>query len=148
MWKEYFDAHFFPYRHPWRERWISSLVYRLLTVLFNTFPIPQAEIGTRQSLRYAGELVEEGWSILIFPEGERTLTGEMGHFYPGVAMIASRMHVPVVPVRLVGLDQVLPRHTKWPRRGPVEVKIGAPILLQGESYAALARQLEEAVRAL
>ena len=148
MWKEYFDAHFFPERHSFREQWTSSLVYRLLTVLFNTFPIPQTETGTRQSLRYIGELVEKGWSILIFPEGERTLTGEIGRFYPGVAVIASRMRLPVVPVRLVGFDRVLRRTAKWPRPGPVEVKIGAPIFLQGESYTALAKQVEDAVRFL
>lgn len=148
MWEEYFDAHFFPERHSWRERCMNSLVYRLLTILFNAFPIPQAETGTRQSIRYVGELVEEGWSVLIFPEGERTLTGDIGQFHPGVAMIASRMHVPVVPIRLIGLDRVLHRDKKWPRRGPVEVRIGAPILLCGESYPALAKQVEEAVRAL
>jgi long-chain acyl-CoA synthetase len=148
MWKEYFDAHFVPERHSLRERWINSTVYRLLTVLFNAFPIPQAETGTRQSLRYIGELIEEGWSILVFPEGERTLTGDIGRFYPGVAMIASRMRVPIVPIRLVGLDQVLHRHTKWPRRGPVQVKIGAPVLLKGDSYAAMAKQVEDAVHKL
>ena len=38
-----------------------------------------------------GELAEEGWSILIFPEGERSVTGEIGRFLPGVGMIASRL---------------------------------------------------------
>jgi long-chain acyl-CoA synthetase len=148
MWKEYFDAHFFPERHPVAERWGNSVLYRLLTVLFNAFPIPQLETGTRQSLRYIGELVEEGWSILIFPEGERTLTGQIGSFYPGVAVIASRMRVPVVPIRLVGLDQVLRRGTSFPHRGPVKVRIGAPMSLQGNSYATLAKQVEDAVRTL
>lgn len=148
MWKEYFDAHFFPERHSFTQRWGNSILYRLLTLLFNAFPIPQAETGTRQSLRYMGELLEEGWSSLIFPEGERTLTGEIGRFYPGVGMIASRMQVPVVPIRLVGLDRVLHRYTVWPRRGPVEVRIGAPLFLKGESYTALAKQVEDAVRTL
>jgi long-chain acyl-CoA synthetase len=124
------------------------MVYRLLTVLFNAFPIPQVETGTRQSLRYIGELVEDDWSILIFPEGERTETGEIGVFYPGAAMIASRMRVPVVPIRLVGLDRVLHKNTKWPRRGPVQVRIGNPIFLKGNSYANLTNQVENAVRSL
>ena len=148
MWKEYFDAHFFPERHSFTQRWGNSILYRLLTLLFNAFPIPQAETGTRQSLRYMGELLEDGWSILIFPEGERTLTGEIGRFYPGVGMIASRMQVPVVPIRLVGLDRVLHRYTVWPRRGQVEVRIGAPLFLKGESYTAMAKQVEDAVRNL
>lgn len=148
MWKEYFDAHFFPERHSRREGWLNSFLYGLITVLFNAFPIPVAETGTRRSLRYIGELVEEGWSILIFPEEERTLTGEMGPFFPGAAMIATRMRVPVVPIRLVGLDRVLHRGSARFHRGPAEVHIGAPMWLTGDSNADLAKQVEDAVRAL
>ena len=148
MWMEFFDAHFHPDRYTLRQRCWKSSVYRLLTVLFNAFPLSQVETGTRQSLRYMGELVDQGWSILIFPEGERTLTGDIGVFHSGAAMIASRMRLPVVPIHLVGLDQVLHRGSAWPRRGRVEVRIGAPIVLQGESYEALAQQIEAAVRSL
>jgi len=148
MWKEYFDAHFHPERHSRRERWVNTTVYRLITLLFNGFPIPQTETGARDSVRYMGELAEQGWSILIFPEGERTLTGEIGRFYPGVGMIAARLHLPVVPVRLRGVDQVLGRTARWLHPGPVEVTLGAPIHARGESYSALAQRVEDAVRAL
>ena len=148
MWKEYFEAHFHPERHSRRERWANGILYWLVTLLFNGFPIPQTETGARESLRYMGELVEEGWSILIFPEGERTATGEIGRFLPGIGMIASRLHLPVVPIRLRGIDHILPRHSKWPHPGPVEVKIGTPLCVQGESYPALARRLEDGVRNL
>lgn len=148
MWKEYFDAHFHPERYPHWKRSLNSMVYGLVTLLFNGFPIPQSETGARESIRYMGELAEEGWSILIFPEGERTLTGEIGRFYPGIGMIASRLRLPVVPIRLQGVERVLPRAGKWPHPGPVEVKIGSPSCLKGESYPALARQVEDAVRAL
>jgi long-chain acyl-CoA synthetase len=148
MWKEYFDAHFHPERHSGRERWVNTTAYRLVTLLFNGFPIPQTETGARDSVRYMGELAEQGWSILIFPEGERTLTGEIGRFYPGVGMIAARLHLPVVPIRLRGVDQVLGRTARWLHPGPVKVNIGAPIHARGESYAALAQRVEDAVRAL
>lgn len=148
MWKEYFDPHFHPDRYSLWARWQNSVIYRLVTLLFNAFPVPQTETGGRQSIRYMGELVEQGWSILIFPEGERTLTGEIGRFYPGVGMIASRLRLPVIPIRLAGVDRVLHRTATWPHPGPVEVRIGAPILLTGESYPALARLVEDAVRAL
>jgi len=148
MWKEYFDAHFHPERHSTLEQWANSILYALITVLFNGFPIPQTEAGAGESIRYMGELVEEGWSILIFPEGERSLTGEIGRFFPGVGMIASHLRLPVVPARLRGVGRVLPHGAKCPHRGPVEVAIGAPLYLQGESYAALARQVEDAVRRL
>jgi long-chain acyl-CoA synthetase len=148
MAKEFFDAHFHPERHTWSERWINSLWYRLATFVFNAFPIPQREAGTRQSIRYMGELTEEGWSILIFPEGDRTEHGEIHTFRPGVAMMATHLRVPVVPIRLKGLERVLHRSAKWPRRGAVEVKFGEPMLLQGDLYLALARQVEDAVKGL
>ena len=126
MWKEYFDAHFSPARHSLAERWINSVLYWLLTLLFNAFPIPQTETGARESIRYMGELVEEGWSILIFPEGERTITGAIGHFLPGVGLIASRLQVPVVPIRLEGLDKVWHRTAKFPWPGRVEASSARP----------------------
>lgn len=148
MWKEYFEAYFHAERYTLSRRWTNSLLYFLVTLLFNGFPIPQTETGARESIRYMGELVEEGWSILIFPEGERSTTGEIGRFFPGIGMIASRLHLSVVPIRLRGVDRILPRHTKMPNPGPVEVSIGPPIFLQGESYSALAKRVEEAVRNL
>jgi long-chain acyl-CoA synthetase len=148
MSKEFFDAHFHPEGHPWRERWINSTLYGLATLLFNAFPIPRTEAGTRQSVRYMGELTEEGWSILIFPEGDRTEHGEIHRFRPGVAMMASHLRLPVVPVRLKGLELVLPRSAKWPRPGRVEVVFGEPVFLQGDLYSALAQQVEDAVRGL
>jgi len=148
MSKEFFDPHFFPERYPWRTRWSSSAMYRLSTLLFNAFPIPQTEAGTRQSIRYMGELAEEGWSILIFPEGRRTDAGELHPFRPGIGMIASHLHLPVVPIRLKGLERVLHRSAKFPNPGRVEVKIGEPTLLHGDNYAALAKQVEELVLAL
>jgi len=154
MWKEYFDAWFHPDGRSRREHLANGALYQLLALLFNAFPVPQTETGTLESVRYMGELVEEGWSILIFPEGERTLTGAIGRFYPGVGMMASRLHLPVVPIRLVGADQVWPRSSKWPhfsfasRRGAVEVRFGAPIHSEMKPYSEMAGQIEEAVRRL
>ncbi|MBZ5601920.1 MAG: AMP-binding protein [Acidobacteriia bacterium] len=148
MWKEYFDPHFHPERYSFRKRWGNRILYGLITVLFNGFPIPQTEVGARESIRYMGELVDDGWSILIFPEGERSGSGRMGRFLPGVGMIGSRLRLSVVPVRLRGTGRLLPPGTARPRRGAVEVSFGAPMRLAGESYAELARRVEDAVRSL
>ena len=118
MWKEFFDAHFNPQRHSLADRWANSTLYWLVTLFANAFPIPQTETGARESIRYAGELVEEGWSILIFPEGERTVTGEIGRFLPGVGLMAARLELPVVPIRLKGLDQVWHRYAKFSTARP------------------------------
>lgn len=148
MSKEFFDPHFFPDRYPLRGRFLNSLYYGLSTFMFNAFPIPQRQIGAGQTIRYMGELVEEGWSILIFPEGDRTETGEIERFQPGVGMIASHLDVPVVPIRIIGLDRVLHRSWKWPRPGRVNVRIGAPIALKGSDFSELASRAETAVRSL
>jgi long-chain acyl-CoA synthetase len=146
MWKEYFEPHFHPERHRFRERWANSVLYWLVTLLFNAFPVPQSEKGVRESVRYMGELVEEGWSILIFPEGGRYR--DMHPFFPGVGMIASRLHLPVIPIRLRGTGEVLPPDASWPRRGRVEIKMGAAIFARDESFPDLARRIEQAVRVL
>jgi long-chain acyl-CoA synthetase len=119
-----------------------------VALFFNAFPLPQTEAGARQSLRYVGDLISEGWSILFFPEGERTEAGEIKSFQPGVGLIAGRLGVPVVPIRLRGVEKILHRHAWWPRPGHVEIAFGAPLQLKGEDYPALAKQVEEAVRAL
>ena len=148
MSKEFFEAHFFPGRHTRREWLTNSLTYGLAALFFNAFPLPQREAGTRQTLRYIGELIAEGQSILLFPEGRRSETGEIGRFMPGVGMIASRLDVPVVPVRIDGLDRVLHPRMRMARPGRVRVVFGAPLRLQGDDHVALAGRVEAAVRGL
>ncbi len=148
MWKEFFDAHFHPERHSFRRRLTNSLSFYLVTLLFNAFPLPQEEAGVRETVRHIGELVSEGWSVLIFPEGERTTTGEIKTFQAGIGMIGARMRVPVVPVRLKGVDRVLPRGSSVIRPGAVQVGFGAPLELKGDDYAALTHEVEAAVRSL
>jgi long-chain acyl-CoA synthetase len=148
MAKEFFKAHFFPAEFGRRAYLTNSLNYYLAALFFNAFPLPQREAGTRQTLRYIGQLIEDGFSILIFPEGRRTAAGEINRFLPGTAMIAARLDVPVVPVRVEGLDRVLHQRAAWPTPGPVRVAFGAPMSLKGNDFQALAKRLEEAVRAL
>jgi len=148
MAKEFFKAHFYPEQYSWRARLTNGLNYYLGSLFFNAFPLPQREAGTRQALRYVGELVEDGFSILIFPEGKRTQAGEINPFLPGTAMMASRLGVPVVPIRLVGLEKVLHQKAKMARPARAIVRFGAPMTLRGDDFAALARDLERAVSTL
>jgi long-chain acyl-CoA synthetase len=63
-------------------------------------------------------------------------------------MMASKLNVPVVPVRLEGLDRILHQSWKMARPGRATIKFGKPLRLAGDDYAALAKQVEDAVRAL
>jgi long-chain acyl-CoA synthetase len=148
MMREFFNAHYFPERYGRKAWFTNSLNYYLSSLFFNAFPLTQGGAGTRQTLRYIGDLVGEGYSILIFPEGRRTESGEIARFLPGVGMIAARLGVPVVPVRLDGLQHVLPRHARFPTSARARCAFGAPMLLTGNDYAALAARVEAAVRAL
>jgi long-chain acyl-CoA synthetase len=148
MAKEFFKAHFFPEEYTRGEVFRRRLEYYLSSAFFNAFPLPQREAGARQTLRYAGELVSSGFSILIYPEGRRTEHGEINPFRPGVGMMAARLQVPVIPIRLQGLEHVLPVGARMATPGRVSVSIGAPLQLSGEDYTELTLQVERAVRNL
>jgi long-chain acyl-CoA synthetase len=148
MSKETFKAHFFPEGFSSREVLANRSIYYLAAFLFNTFPLPQREAGARQTLRYIGEVTGDGFSVLIFPEGERFESGDIRPFRGGIGMIGSRLGLPIVPVRLDGVDRVLHKGWKMATPGPVSVTFGAPIRLSGDNYAELARQVEQAVRDL
>jgi len=142
MRKEFFDQHFHG------DSFTNSLNYYLSTLFFNCFPIPQREPGALATLRYIGELTNDGWCLLIFPEGIMTETGEMLPFHPGVGMIAAKLGIPVVPIRIRGLDRVLHPTWKMARPGRVDIAFGPALRLTGDDYRALAKQVEEAVRRL
>ena len=148
MAKEWFKAHFFPDRFPMGVRVKNSASYYLASLLYNAFPIPQYEGGTRQTIRYIGQLFEENHSLLIYPEGKRTDWGEIAVFRPGVGMMASKLGVPVVPVRVEGLDKVLSLRASWPTRGPARITFGKPMWLEGNNYVELAAKVRDAVVAL
>jgi long-chain acyl-CoA synthetase len=145
MAKEFFKAHFYPDQFSRKAYLQNSANYYLASLFFNAFPLPQRESGTRQTLRHIGELVSRGYSILIYPEGRRTQKGEIARFQPGAAMIAARLEVPVVPVRLEGLDRILHQSWKFPKRGAARITFGAPISLKGHDYAQMAGRIESAV---
>lgn len=148
MAKEFFKAHFFPGDYSWHEWLTNSLNYYLSAFYFNTFPLPQREAGARQTLQYIGELTGDGWSILIFPEGLRSTTGEIKPFRGGIGMIGARLALPIVPVRIDDVYRLMPVGSRFVRPGRVRVTFGAPLRLRGDDYAALARQVEQAVRDL
>ena len=99
-------------------------------------------------MRYAGELAASGLSILIFPEGEMTNHGEILPFQPGVALMATRLALPIVPVRIRGLEKVLHRKAQWATPGPVEINFGPPLRLPAGDWRDLARQVQDAVERL
>lgn len=143
---------------PWRERvtvaaaadyffsrrWLAVLV----SVLLNAFPFSRTT-AVRPTLEHCAFLLDRGWSILLYPEGTRSTTGQLGEFKSGVGLLAVELKVPVVPIYLDGLQRVLPKGRVLPHRGEASVTFGPPLRVDpATSYEVAAAHIEEAVRAL
>jgi len=126
-----------------RLRWLAE--YYLVITFFHVFPLPKRS-GFRRAFAYAGERVDAGDSILIFPEGERRPRGvmDMGEFKTGAGLLAKRLDVPVIPVKLEGLYELRRDRVYFPAPGVVKVKFGAPVLFSpGMEPAEIAREMEQ-----
>ena len=107
--------------------WKFRLQFLAARTLYNAFPLPQEITGTRRAFDYTAELVRRGFCPLVFPEGRRTRDGKLQNFRPGIAMMAVRFQIPVVPIYIGGMFQVYSREDSWPKTGPVRVSIGKPL---------------------
>ncbi len=118
--------------------------------LYQCYPFGPAA-GMERGFEATGRLVDEGFSILIFPEGGRTPDGRLQPFFSGVGVLARELDVPVVPVRISGMHEIMPypRFVFPKRRGKSVVVFGEPRRLpRGLVPEAAARAIEEAVSAL
>ncbi|MGC2694161.1 MAG: AMP-binding protein [Candidatus Angelobacter sp.] len=108
------------------KRWSEQLQYALIAALFNVFSLPQ-RAKYRESFRYAGELADRGYSVVIFPEGRRTQDGEMSPFRSGIGLLATQLNLPVIPMRIDGLFpfKIAQKHYAPPHA--VQVRIGDPV---------------------
>jgi long-chain acyl-CoA synthetase len=118
-------------RHPptdwfFLKRWWEQLRYALIAMFFNVFSLPQ-RAKYRESFRFAGELVDHGYSVVIFPEGRRTETGEMSPFRSGIGLLATHLNLPIIPMRIDGLFpfKIAKKHYVPPHA--IQVTIGDPV---------------------
>lgn len=127
---------------------IGRVKYLLVVTVFHVFPLPQRS-GFRKSFSFAGELADRDWSVLVFPEGELTPDGRVAPFLAGIGLLATRLCLPVVPVRLDGLFELRRADKSWARPYQIQVTIGVPVKFS-ESDAAedIARDLERRIAAL
>jgi 1-acyl-sn-glycerol-3-phosphate acyltransferase len=94
---------------------------------------------------------DNGVSMLVFPEGGRSESGELREFKDGAAYLAIKAQAPLVPVALVGVRDILPMHSHHLKPGRVTLRIGDPIPTEGCKPAdrtELTARLHAAVRAL
>jgi long-chain acyl-CoA synthetase len=116
--------------------------------LLNLFPLPRAA-GFRQSFAYAGQAVDRGYSVLVFPEGRHTEDGETIPFRAGVGLLAKNLGVPVLPMRISGMFEVKQAGRKFATPGKIGVRIGRPVRFAADwDPEEIARELQRAVEGL
>jgi long-chain acyl-CoA synthetase len=142
-WEEFFFRNF---SNILQQTW-KRFVYEVCTWLGNVFPLPQTG-GFRGALQFMGRLADHRINILIFPEGERTQDGSLLPFKLGLGIMVNELKVPVVPVKIKGLERVLPRGASWPKRGKVTVTFGEQLRFRNESPGEVVGRVRQAVSEL
>ncbi|MCB1236728.1 MAG: 1-acyl-sn-glycerol-3-phosphate acyltransferase [Verrucomicrobiae bacterium] len=147
------DIHYMARRTLFREG-IVEWVYRRL----NAVPVNQdnPELSTIKRIL---QLVKDGEKVLIFPEGERTWDGELkARGAPGIGLLIAKSKAPILPVRLFGAFEALPRGHSFPKPAKLTLVAGDPIdftdfiaesgLAGKDLYQALSDRAMEAIAAL
>ena len=141
----------------WRRRmavagaahlWKNPVWWIMNPLLGNAFPLA-GEGSVRPSLENMGKIMDNGWSVLIYPEGELTVGGPIKPFMNGTGLVAVEGGIPVVPLRLH--IHRLGTPTRFPvlRRGRVEVRLGEPLTFSpGTDYQEATSAIEDAVKSL
>ncbi len=141
----------------WRRRlaiagaarlWKNPVFWVLNPLLGNGFPVAQ-DGPIRPSLENMGKIIDNGWSVLIYPEGQLTIGGPIKSFMNGTGLLAVEGRLPVVPLRL-HINR-LGSPTRFPifKRGSVEIRFGQPLrFLPGTDYQEATSAIEAAVKSL
>lgn len=143
---------------PWRHHLVvgaaadyffaNRVTAPLSALVVGAIPIERQKVA-RRSAQLASSLIDDGWSVLIFPEGGRSPDGWGQPFRGGAAYISMRTGVPVVPVHVEGTGRVLAKGSNLPRRSSTTVTFGSPLTPgDGEDSRRFAARIEAAVAAL
>jgi len=126
---------------------LGPAAWLLITALYNAFPLPRSA-GFRRSFQHAGEALDRGFNVVVFPEGFRTDTG-LQPFRPGIGMLVRESRVPVIPVGLVGLSELKQRGKGWFRSGKLRIHVGEPMeFAPSDTPEEITSALYEAVKSL
>ncbi len=143
---------------PWRHRivvgaaadyFFSNRVAGAVSALaIGAVPIERTKVG-RKSADMARDLIDDGWSMLLYPEGGRSPDGWGQEFRGGAAYLAIRCNVPVVPIHLQGTGRILRKGRTLPRPSRTTVTFGDPLTAgHDENARSFAARLQAAVAAL
>lgn len=138
-----------------RKTLLDGVLLGWLLPKLNVIPIDQ-ERADRGALKALIQILKAGEGTLIFPEGERTSDGRLNTALPGLGFVIAKTGAPVIPVRIFGAREALPRGSSRLRFHPITVVIGEPIQFNPaeieapgkELYPRLSQRVMEAISAL
>ena len=126
------------------KRWKATLA----ALVLNAIPVDR-EVTNRKSADLMAGLLEDGWSLVIYPEGGRSPDGWGQAFRGGASYLAGRTGAPVVPVYIDGTDSIMGKGTNIPKPGRTRVTFGSPLRRQpAESTRRFNDRIERAVATL
>jgi len=129
-------------------RLLHLLQYISVVLFFNVFSMPQKS-GFRRSFRFAGEMMDRGYNLMVFPEGQRTRHGAMNPFMSGTGLLIRELDARVVPIRIDGLWELKRTNRHFALPGEVSVTVGEPIHYSNQDEPGqIARDLARRVKAL
>ncbi|MCE9605208.1 MAG: 1-acyl-sn-glycerol-3-phosphate acyltransferase [Planctomycetia bacterium] len=122
-------------------------------LMLNALPMWRKKCGSHHMEQLRERLVEEPCAYILFPEGTRSRDGAMSSFKAGLGMLVAGTNVPVIPCSLSGCHVAMPPDVRLPRRRPITLSIGAPLLFPDvasdrEGWRHVAASAEQAVRTL
>jgi 1-acyl-sn-glycerol-3-phosphate acyltransferase len=120
----------------------NRVVASLVSLIFNTVPIERhGGGGVAKNGSHLDTLLDQGWNVLLYPEGTRSRGGMPGPLRRGAAVLAAAHHIKIVPIRVTGTGQAMPPGRLWPKRlrdrpmpkrHRIEVSFGEPITATGD----------------
>jgi long-chain acyl-CoA synthetase len=126
----------------------GPLIYALLTAFFNVFPLPRQR-DFQRSFAHAGEALDRGMHVLLFPEGTRSADGRLAKFRPGIGLLVKQSSAPVLPMAIRGLGELKAGGRGWFRSGTIEVLVGRLMRFSpAESESSITAKLHAAVEEL
>ena len=124
-----------------RRTLLNGAILGWLLPKLNVVPVDSEGGKDRTALKALIRILRAGEGTLVFPEGQRTLDGNLQPAQPGLGLVIARTLAPVVPMRIFGAYEAWPIHEKWPRLGRVTIIVGEPIYFTQQDVEAGGKEL-------
>jgi len=105
---------------------LGTISWLLITTLFNVFPLPRSA-GFRRSFQFAGEALDHGLNVLVFPEGRLSEEGILQPFRSGIGLLVAESKTEVLPIAMAGMAAMKTGRERWFRSGKLKILVGRPI---------------------